>query len=325
MKRLAIVFLSALLAPCVIPVSALAQSGEARTTIPLVVMNQSGQIIQGLTPQNLRIKGAKASVRNIALDTSPRRIILLLDMSGSMGETIDENKHITTWDYTKDMARVFLKTIFAQDSVALDVFADKEKQVVPFTHDFTLIRAAIDALPKPRGFTRAGDALQSALRDFGQTAGFGDSIVFFSDGQFQSDGSRTTVESQGVDVGRCAVRVFLIFPMTTNFDPYPPDLMPNIESVIDFMDATGGFSFAPKRFPDDWPTGEIILSDPFQRIAALSNAIHGTYRLELQFAQPPRKKQKLQAEILDDRKRAMHGVYVLYPHTLYPSTNSGRH
>lgn len=323
MKRLAIVFLSALLAPCVIPVSALAQSGELRT-VPLVVMNQSGQIIPDLTPQNVRIKGSKASVRNITLDTNSRRIVLLLDMSGSMGETIDKNKRITTWDYTKDTARVFLKTIFSQDSVALDVFADREKQVVPFTHDFTLIRAAIDALPKPRGLTFAGDALRAALRDFGPTVGFGDSIIFFSDGQFEDDASRRSLDSQTMDVGRSAVRVFLIFPMTTNFDPYPPDLMPNIESAINFMEATGGFSFAPKRFPDDWLAGEIIRSDPFQRIAALNNAIHGTYRLELQLGQPLLKKQKLQVEIIDDKKKPVHGVYALYPHTLYPSTNSGR-
>ena len=320
MKRIAIAFLGALLALCVIPLSASAQSEEART-IPLVVMNQSGQIIQDITPQNVRIKGTDASVRNVTLDTGPRRIVLLLDMSGSMGETIDENKQITTWDYTKDTARLFLKTIFSQDSVALDVFADKERQVVPFTHDFTLIRGAIDALPKPRGFTFAGNALQAALRDFGQTVGFGDSIVFFSDGQFQGDASRRSLESQTVGVGRCDVRVFLIFPMTTHFDSALPGLMPDIGSVINFVDATGGFSFAPKRFPDDWLAGEIIRSDPFQRIAALRNAIHGTYRLELQLVQPLRRKQKLQVEIMDDRKKAMHGVYVLYPHILYPSSN----
>ncbi|HXT72430.1 MAG TPA: hypothetical protein VN785_01125 [Candidatus Angelobacter sp.] len=112
--------------------------------------------------------------------------------------------------------------------------------------------------------------------------------------------------------------------MTTNFDPYPPGLKPDVASVINFMEATGGFSFAPKRFPDDWLAGEIIRSDPFQRIAALSHAIHGTYRLELQFVQPLLKKQKLQVEIIDDKKKTMHGVYALYPHTLYPSTNSRR-
>jgi len=209
MKGLAIVIVSALLAPCVIPVSALAQNDEVRT-VPLVVMNQSGQIIQNLTPQNVRIKGAKASVRSIALDTSPRRIILLLDMSGSMGETIDENKRITTWDYTKDTAGVFLKTIFSQDSVALDVFADKERQVVPFTHDFTLIRAAINALPNPRGLTFAGNALQATLCDFGATVGFGDSIVFFPMGNSTATPAtaRLILRQEMSDVPVCGYSLF---------------------------------------------------------------------------------------------------------------------
>jgi len=315
MKRLTVAFLSGFIAFCVVTPNALAQSGEAHT-IPLVVMNQDGQIVEGLTLQNVRIKPATASVQNIALDVRPRRIVLLVDMSGSMSALLSEGKHITALDYTKDMAKVFLQTLLRQDSVALDIFGDKEKQIVSFTHDFASIKAAINALPQPRGTTLAGDALQAALRDLGPTPGFGDSIVFFSDGQFELDTSDKLIESQRADLGRCAVRIFLVLPVTSHLHLPLSELMPVIENEMNFMDETGGFAFTPSGFPGYWPTLE-IRSDPIHEIASLSNAIHGTYRVELQFTHPIRRKRKLQLEIVDNKGKNMRNVYVLYPHALY--------
>lgn len=323
MKRSAIVGLTLLLGVLTSASSSSAQTGEIRT-VPLVALSSTGRVDLGLTVRNVSLKSHDVTVRRFALDTSPRRILLLLDMSGSMGEPVG-SKHITVWNYTKHLAEDFLKTVFRQDSVALDIFADKERQVVPFTHDFTSIRDAIDGLPRPRGETFAGDALQAALRDFGTTAGFGDSVVFFSDGQFQGDDhSRMSLESVTADASSYGVRVFLIFPMITHFDSPTPVLVRDMEDRIELVEATGGFSFAPKEVPDDWAAWKIIRSDPFQRIAALSNAIHGTYRLELQFAKPIRKKQNLQVEIIDDKGKNMRNIYGLYPHGVYPAVDSRR-
>jgi hypothetical protein len=323
MKRSAIISLTLLLAALASASSSSAQTGEIRT-VPLVVMNQTGQIIQGLTRQNVRMKRGKASVQSIVLDIRPRRIVLLIDMSESMSAILSENKHITALDYAKDTAKVFLQTLLRQDSVALDVFADKERQIVPFTHDFASITAAINALPQPRGRTFAGDALQAALRDFGTTTGFGDSVVFFSDGQFDDDFSRRLIGPQIPDMARCGVRAFLIFPMASHIDLPSRDSMTSISSVTRFMFATGGLSFTPERLPEDWPAWEIVRPDPIQRVAALSNAIHGTYRVELQFADAIRKKQKLQLDVIDDKGKNMRNVYALYPHTIYPAIDSRR-
>jgi hypothetical protein len=321
MKRSAIISLTLLLAALASASSSSAQTGEIRT-VPLVALSSTGRVNLGLAIRNVRLKSHDATLRSFVLDTSPRRILLLLDTSGSMSEPIGD-KRVTVWNYTKHMAEDFLKTVFRQDSVALDVFADKERQIVPFTHDFASIRAAIDGLPQPRGFTFAGNALQAALRDFGTTTGFGDSVVFFSDGQFPRDGG--LFDSLMEDASKTFVRVFLIFPVT-DFDRYyaDPPLVLDMESLINSMRATGGFSFAPKEVPSDWATWEMIRSAPLQRVAALSNAIHGTYRVELQFTDAIRKKQKLQLEIVDDKGKNMRNVYALYPHTIYPAIDSRR-
>ena len=88
------------------------------------------------------------------------------------------------------------------------------------------------------------------------------------------------------------------------------------------METTGGFSFAPQSLPDVEGVSELVLADPVRRVEALSNAIHGTYRLELQLERPVLKKQRLQLEIVDDAGRAVRGVHALYPRTLYPLADS---
>ncbi|MGH9865737.1 MAG: hypothetical protein ACRD4H_10020, partial [Candidatus Acidiferrales bacterium] len=114
MKRFALTsFFAVLLAVFTIAPSACAQVGEMRT-MPVVAMTSDGRVVEGLTAQNLRVKGVKATVTKVTFDAGPRRIILLLDISGSMGGPGDYY-HKEKWDYAKEMVKAFLCGAPAQD------------------------------------------------------------------------------------------------------------------------------------------------------------------------------------------------------------------
>lgn len=271
--------------------------------------------------RNIRIKGHDVVARKLTLDTSPRRIVLLLDISGSMATLIDYSKRVTTWDDARNMAEIFLRTRFRQDLLALDVFAEEEKQIVPFTHNFDSIQTALTVVPQPKGRTDAAKALQSVLLELGPSPTFGDAVVFLSDGQFRG----TSLDSLAADTGRGSVRVFLLSPRVDpdRFRVAPgSSVTSEIEAETAFMETAGGFSFAPQSVPDVEGVSELVLADPLRRVEALSNAIHGTYRLELQFERPILKKQRLELEIINDAGKSVRDVHALYPHTLYPVVDS---
>jgi len=304
-----------------IPVEvSLAQTAEVRT-VPLVVLNSNGKAELNLALRNIRVKGHGVVARKLALDTGPRRIVLLLDVSGSMATLIDYSKRVTVWDDARNMAEMYLRTRFRQDLLALDVFAEEEKQIVPFTHDFDSIQTALAVVPQPKGNTDAVNALQSVLRELGPSVTFGDAVVLLSDGQFAG----RFLDSLEADTCRRSVRVFLLSPRV---DPFLADVDPgsgvtsSFEAETGFMSTTGGLAFAPQIVPGVEGVSELVLADPVRRVEALSNAIHGTYRLELQFERPILKKEKLQLAIVDDAGKTVRGVYALYPHTLYPSVDS---
>lgn len=313
MKSIALTLLLA--AFCILAPSSIAQTDEVRT-VPLAVLNSVGRVHMGLTAQDIRVKGVKAEIRNVTFDAGPRRIILLLDMSGSMAEPLSSK--VTKWDSAKEMAKGLLRITLAQDLVALDIFSDKEKQIVPFTHDFASIGAAIDGLAtKPYGRTAASDALHAALLDFGESPAFGDSVIFVSDGELDSDPSHRPLDSRQPDVAARSARVFLLLTSGEWLAAAPDQFMGDV-SILDFMIGTGGYSFVPKSAPDDWPSSEVYRSDPGQRMIALVDAVQGTYRVQLQLNEPIRKKQKLRFELAGDHQNKPTQLSLFYPRAIYP-------
>ncbi|MGH9866097.1 MAG: vWA domain-containing protein, partial [Candidatus Acidiferrales bacterium] len=267
-------------------------------------------------------------------DAGPRRIILLLDISGSMGGPGDYY-HKEKWDYAKEMVKAFLRGAPAQDLCALDVFAEKEKEIVPLTHDFASVLAAIDALPEPDSksakatygaMTYAGDALGAVLRNAGQGLESGDSVIFFSDGEFEesdTDRGKQSLSSLEAEIAQRRVRVFLVSSLIrrTQADDLPDySVMQAVANAAAFMAATGGFSFAPGNFPGPFLGLQMYSSNPQKRMATLNNAVQGTYRVELQLDEPLRKKRNLQLELVNDKGKAVKSVFLFYPQSLYPNS-----
>lgn len=332
MKRFAITLgVAATAAFFVLGVRAFAQGGELRT-IPLVVMSPEGKLVNGLTAENVRVKGAGANVQSVELDTGPRHIVLLLDISASMEDPAD-SRDGSKWTYAKKMAKMFLNYVSGSDQSALYVFAEKSAELVAFTHDRAAIRSAIDALPEPgskaahRAYgaatTHAEEALHVAVLSADKELGFGDAVIFFSDGEFQENGQPHLLDSLTEDLERRGARVFLAFAFGSQPSwRHEEDVslwLSQISSASNFVENTGGFSFGPARFiQSGWLFSVYPCDSPEERMKALYDAVQGTYQVRLQSDWPLRKRETFRLETVDSRGKPQPRFLLLYPREIYP-------
>jgi len=329
----AIVFLVCLCAsPC--PTDA---QRSAAYTVPVTVVAVDGKPVTNLQPQNIRVHGREVQVNGFSLDTSPRRIVLLIDVSSSMSMS---NGKVNLLQAAVHAAGLFLDRVPSVDSISVHVFAEKEREIVPFSHDLAAIRAAITNLPRPGteetekeygAHTNLDNALNSILTLLSGRPQFGDAIVIFSDGLFRRSGEGEILNYYDQPdyllrvtpkLGTLGIRVF--FSLAGNVGGAPP-----LHGIELFMGATGGESFelhdssflGPINPLDsyDHPKTPIYRSDSLeQRAFALSAAIQNTYSLQLQFARPVEKPTRLQFDLVDERGKALHNLAVLRPAFVYP-------
>src|SRR5512139_3815201 len=108
------VFLAALLVVAfALPTPGFAQVSSPRfrveasfIKVPVTVSDGKGRPIQDLGPRNFKIfdEGEERAIDNFVLDKNPVNVVVLLDMSGSVREEIEEIK-----DAAVSFARVFEK------------------------------------------------------------------------------------------------------------------------------------------------------------------------------------------------------------------------
>jgi Mg-chelatase subunit ChlD len=322
--------------------------------LPVTVVTVDGRPVTNLQSHNVHIHGGGAQVKSFSLDTDPRRIVLLLDTSGSMG--INDNGKLRL-AVASELMNLFLDTVPAGDSLALYQFADSPREVIAFTHDAAAIRQAISSIPVDRerdmvGRTNIRDALNAILTNPQESLAFGDSIVIFSDGEWNSDEDKQrSLASLASALVQDGVRIFLVLtqeksaissesqtpPTGVNQPvPAPGHLPPQGQSIVVtfdyektrivdselFVDAVGGESFAPAD-PNVLQSTTIFRSNDLrQRMKSLCAALQSAYRLELELFEPLRSKKRLHINLVDGRGKPLHNVAVLSPEFVYPDDDT---
>lgn len=319
MPKIRIGILFALLIYLLLGLSApLAQSVPGRRVIPLGVYDKQDQLIQGVTPERIRVKKVRGTVRQVELDSSPRRIILLLDMSGSMGQD-------KKWAHAIALTKEFLSVAQADDWISLHLFAEKHEVAAPFTHDFDSIGKELDTLPEPRskankqtrGYrTLLGNALASILNTEEELR-MGDAIVLVSDGEAVFESQAMKPKELKTRVLRAGLRVFLV-TVEKPGNNLSLAFVTGAPLVYGLAWESGGGTLTP------WETrAQIFFSVPPENISKVSRAAYGlvrnVYRVELEISEPIKKLRKLELEVLDERGKRIPYEQVAYPRYLAPS------
>lgn len=175
-------------------------------TIPAHVYTKRGEVVKTLKAANFRasVRGKPIVVTDATYNRGPRRIVILIDVSGSMTERGKLNFGLV-------FARDLISLASPQTSLALMTFTDRIEDVVPFDRDRATLLAEIDKLQNTnwarlKGTRRTAleGSLLSALGLL-RKPGLGDAICVVTDGGEDASHSRkfkvnALLESAGVRV-----------------------------------------------------------------------------------------------------------------------------
>src|SRR5688572_20436370 len=138
------------------------RSGSALVALNVTVQDKGSKYVAGLQPDDFAIyeDGVKQNVQFFESTSVPLDLIVLIDTSSSMSDTIGT---------VHEAASGFLKSLRAGDRGAVVAFADSVTVLQPLTSDPALLEKAVRSTVA-RGSTSLNNAVYIALKQFGQAA-----------------------------------------------------------------------------------------------------------------------------------------------------------
>jgi hypothetical protein len=295
-------------------------SGCATRTVPVSVVDEQWLPVQGLSAANFRgkLRGRDLEILSASIDTRPRRIVLLLDASGSM---IEEG-----WEDAKSLSEDLIRFAPAGASIAQMGFSDAVLDTAGFDQDRLALLKRLAALakvceqPRKTRQTALFDAIASA-RGTLDVPEFGDVIYVVTDAG--DNKSRTEPKRVAEDLLRAGVRLFAVVVAYASRDRgrrVSGDEDP--ERLLSVVIATGGNVLA---FP------YVATSQPYPYIKAKTRAdavglalqrfyqqMGKFYRLDLSLPATVSKPTEWNLEVIGANGKPNRRVEVRYPQRLMP-------
>jgi hypothetical protein len=291
--------------------------------MPVTVMNSAGDPILGFAPADFQAKfrGKPAKILSIVRDERPRRIVILLDTSGSM---VGEPRG-SKWEIARAIAAYLVDAHLPNTSLALLFFSDQVHEQIGFSDGSPAaakrlldISANSDYVKKNvLGTTALYDAVLAALHLL-DAPGFSDSIYLISDGG--DNKSRSNKRDVGRALVSSGVRLHAsLFAPTNNRNP---EELVGLKDISEMATATGGIILATVG---EWtPGGTSFDLRPQQRQAlsagllVLYADILGDVRVELELPETPNKWSKWSLELSHEMQKQFRHASIAYPRELAP-------
>lgn len=291
-------------------------------TIAVNVLAEDVQFIDGLGTRNFRgkVHGKPVEIVSATHDQAPRRIVMVLDASGSMRDK---------WGVEIYAAEGLMRADPAS-SFALITFAEKMKDRIDFAEGREKVSDELASLESPleigpRGGTALRDALAAAL-DLLRPAQLGDAIYVVSDaGDNASKVRDTRFEDMLVSAD---VRLFALITVEelpsrqrTSEEAGGPNWLSGLATD------TGGdftvFNLDPDFHWNSLPKPQTALKmpSPARRVLTFATAgfdeeITEYYRLAIRLSEPLDKPRDLDLAVLDANGKKNSHWLVVYPHRL---------
>lgn len=281
-----------------------AQSAPKQPTLwlPVNVLDRNGNAVRNLTRDNFHVKvnGHLATPLDAHYSLAPRRIVVLLDMSGSMaGVTVQSRK----WELAREAVEDFLTETPSDVQVAVITFSSGVHDIFNFSQSRSSITAWLKRgagqQPIDKGQTALYDAIDAAAKLL-EPALPGDSIYAITDGgDNHSHISETAVRQRLL---QSQIRFFLFM-----FADPPPFYQEQLggTSVMELARDTGGFVFGISGHRSSFasPLGFDYSKDDQNKIKpqtqALNIQVNGFYTLQLDANLSTNKANKLSLEVVD--------------------------
>jgi Ca-activated chloride channel homolog len=215
--------------PC-LPIVSLAQTPEPveilRIDSDLVNLNVSvfnrttSNSASSLQQRDFSIldNGVPQEITFFAANNAPFDLVLLLDLSGSIGDKID---------LIRKSSKRFVDAARPDDRIAIFTFASEIRTVSKFTADHAVLKRSIDEIERPIGGTNFWDALRFVLEHVvnqSRAEQRRSAIIVMTDGVDNAlpgvygEGSRATTFEQLLEAGRRSDSIVLPIYLETEMD-----------------------------------------------------------------------------------------------------------
>ncbi|MGH9891141.1 MAG: vWA domain-containing protein [bacterium] len=290
---------------------------RGKRMVAVNVLNEEGQQVVGLKAENFRGKYRGKAVRIVSAewDAGPRRVVILLDRSGSMEWG---NKQLIARKAAEDL--VFYGPV--ENQVALIWFSTKPDEIVPLKagrqHVVDRLAEAMKGKTVPaEGRTALLDALMEGLRLL-EPAQFGDALYVVTDAGENASRSRDREVREAI---LCSgVRVYFLLFLDPDRSVRGAEYARGPGLAEELSKETGGFSLVPEvlrygslgRFqlsPEE-------LSELGKAVRWLYELMAGYYRVEVELPEEVDKTRGWELEVVGSDGKKMKGVRVVYPRKL---------
>lgn len=280
------------------------------------VLDARGNAVRDLNKEDFRVSvnGRRIPVFDARYSLAPRRIVVLLDMSGSMTEPASKK-----WQIAQQATDDVLTQTPRDVPVALLTFAGNVHDVFDFSRNRTDIDRWLKADPgqKPKlkypAKTALFDAILQGLKLLNPVQN-GDAIYAVTDGDDNASGvSARQTEAALLRVG---VRLFVF--LLAEPQPYT-ELQDKRDSLLSTVDDSGGFVFGlvgrQKPFRDylyDSTTRENMTAETRE----LNILVHGFWTLDLTLPDLT-KKGRVKLELVNRKEKARRDFTLIYQRELF--------
>ncbi|HMD86616.1 MAG TPA: vWA domain-containing protein [Terriglobia bacterium] len=290
-------------------------------TIPVNVYTERGEPFTPLTAASLQasVGGKPIRVTSLTLDTGPRRMVVLLDVSGSM--TVAGNLKCAL-EFTHDL----ISLTPLRDSLALLTFNDRIKDVVAFGQSQDTLLADVNKLQDAdwgHGKTAIIDALGTALAMM-KSPRVGDAICLVSDGgDNASQSNRSRVKAL---LESSAIRLYAFLP-ALQYSPSRTSEDDISSQLHGLASATGGDfrMFGPGRegsFSDPFPRSYAGIGGDRKEITLAARRFHDEFfsfeKLTVRLPEPLAKPHEWKLDVVDASGQRIKHLQVFYPQRLAP-------
>jgi VWA domain-containing protein len=310
-----------------------------RRTVTVNVIGPDARLIRGLDAHNFTAEfhGQPAEILGADVDAGPRRVIILLDTSGSM---IDRSKE--SWSASLGIAKDLVQRLPPENSVTLLTFADKVDRSFDFSQDRSVILQKLSdlesgwkAFPQGLRHTALWEAILEAMQLF-NSPHFGDVIYIITDGEDNASHAKPNMVRNSLLAG--GVRLFaLLLPLEiTRVFPREGGLNKNVvpsqnggptqfeinsgsrDELRDIVQATGGGVVVPYKElggGDGVPLTQQELKGSLDRLYGWMLVF---YRLEIRLPQSINKVEDWKLEIAHPDSKDKPNSTLGYPRKLVP-------
>ena len=289
------------------------------------VIDAQGNAIDKLSKESfhLRVNGKPATIVGANYNRGSRRIVVLLDMSGSMTEGIGPEK----WQIAREAVTEILHQTPAETPIAMVTFDGKARDVLDFSHGRSAIASWLNDPSTQRPHlkypakTALFDSLLEALRLLGPVEK-GDSIVAITDGG--DNASKESFAQIEELLLRSQVRLFTFLfsdhmPVSQEENSY--------NSFLQLVDDSGGHAFGivGHPFPNraSWETqysnGNEVRDRMRVTAQILRIMVDGYWILETEAPVTEKKRNKINLTLSFDTEKERKNAVITYS-LLLPSS-----